>query len=43
MPTDPEETISSAALHRHNRESQAEAIEILRDRRRGFLQNLRGC
>jgi hypothetical protein len=32
-----------AALHRHNRESQIEAIEILGDRRRGFLQNLRGC
>jgi hypothetical protein len=42
MPSDPEETIL-AALHRHNRESQADAIAILRDRRHGFLQNLREC
>jgi hypothetical protein len=37
-----DETILQA-LYRHNRESQTAAIEILRDRRRGFLQNLRGC
>jgi hypothetical protein len=42
MSGDSEETIL-AALYRHNRESQAEAIEMLGDRRRGFLQNLRGC
>jgi hypothetical protein len=42
MPRDPEESLL-ATLYRHNRESQEEAIDILRDRRRGFLQNVRGC
>ncbi len=42
MPSGPEETILEA-LSRHNRESETEAVEILRDQRRGFLQNLRGC
>jgi hypothetical protein len=42
MPRDSQETILEA-LYRHNRESQAEAIQMLADRRQGFLQNLRGC
>jgi hypothetical protein len=42
MSIGPEESIVQA-LYRHNRESEAEAMVILRDRRRGFLQNLRGC
>ena len=42
MLSGPRETILEA-LNRHNRESETEAIDILRDRRRGFLQNLRGC
>jgi hypothetical protein len=42
MPQPREESLVQA-LYRHNRESEAEAIEIMRDQRRGFLQNLRGC
>lgn len=42
MPSAPDESILQT-LFRHNLESQTEAIEILRDRRRGFLQNLWGC